>query len=118
MLRFPFRIIELKAIQMTVQIRDAVGALAAGWKKRGYVLGFGAGIAGGFATMGTIGFEERLDYSAIGTVCNLAARLCGEANDGQILICAPRARKDSATCGCHAGRRPDFERFPSSGHDV
>jgi class 3 adenylate cyclase len=80
---------ELKAIQMTLQIRDAVGALAAGWKKRGYVLGLGAGIAGGFATMGTIGFEERLDYSAIGTVCNLAARLCGEANDGQILI-APR----------------------------
>lgn len=74
---------------MTLQIRDSVAALAAGWKKRGYALGFGAGIAGGFATMGTIGFEERLDYSAIGTVCNLAARLCGEASDGQILI-APR----------------------------
>ena len=80
---------ELKAVQMTLQIRDSVAALAAGWKKRGYALGFGAGIAGGFATMGTIGFEERLDYSAIGTVCNLAARLCGEASDGQILI-APR----------------------------
>ena len=80
---------ELKAVQMTLQIRNAVAALAGGWKKRGYVLGFGAGIAGGFATMGTIGFEERLDYSAIGTVCNLAARLCGEASDGQILI-APR----------------------------
>jgi class 3 adenylate cyclase len=80
---------EMKAVQMTLQIRDSVAALATGWKKRGYALGFGAGIAGGFATMGTIGFEERLDYSAIGTVCNLAARLCGEAKDGQILI-APR----------------------------
>ncbi len=80
---------EMKAVQMTLQIRDSVASLAIGWKKRGYALGFGAGIAGGFATMGTIGFEERLDYSAIGTVCNLAARLCGEARDGQILI-APR----------------------------
>jgi class 3 adenylate cyclase len=80
---------ELKAVLMTAQIRDSVAALCAGWKKRGYALGFGAGIAGGYATIGTIGFEERLDYGAIGTVCNLAARLCGEADDGQILI-APR----------------------------
>lgn len=80
---------ELQAILMTVQIRESVAALCAGWKKRGYALGFGAGIAWGYATIGTIGFEERLDYGAIGTVCNLAARLCGEADDGQILI-APR----------------------------
>jgi class 3 adenylate cyclase len=79
----------LQAVQMTLQIKDSVAALAAGWKKRGYALGFGAGIAGGYATIGTIGFEERLDYGAIGTVCNLAARLCGEASDGQILI-SPR----------------------------
>ena len=77
---------ELQGIRMTLQIRDSVAALAAGWKKRGYSLGFGAGIAGGYATIGTIGFEERLDYGAIGTVCNLAARLCGEARDGQVLI--------------------------------
>jgi adenylate cyclase len=81
---------ELQAVLMTVQIRDSVAALTAGWKKRGYTLGFGAGIAGGYATIGTIGFEDRLDYGAIGTVCNLAARLCGEAADGQILI-SPRA---------------------------
>jgi class 3 adenylate cyclase len=80
---------ELQAVLMTVQIRDSVATLAAGWKKRGYTLGFGAGIAGGYATIGTIGFEDRLDYGAIGTVCNLAARLCGEATDGQILI-SPR----------------------------
>jgi class 3 adenylate cyclase len=80
---------ELQAILMTVQIRDSVAALTVDWKKRGYTLGFGAGVAGGYATIGTIGFEDRLDYGAIGTVCNLAARLCGEATDGQILI-SPR----------------------------
>jgi adenylate cyclase len=80
---------ELQAIRMTLAVRDAMKGLAATWKKKGYALGFGAGIAGGYATVGTIGFEERLDYGAIGTVCNLAARLCGEATDGQILI-APR----------------------------
>ena len=80
---------ELQAIRMGLLMRDSVAALARGWKKRGYALGFGVGIAGGYATIGTIGFEGRLDYGAIGTVTNLAARLCGEANDGQILI-SPR----------------------------
>jgi class 3 adenylate cyclase len=80
---------ELQAIRMALQIRDAVAELSTSWKKRGYTLGFGAGVAGGYATIGTIGFEDRLDYGAIGTVCNLAARLCGEATDGQILI-SPR----------------------------
>jgi class 3 adenylate cyclase len=80
---------ELQAIRMALLMRNSVAALARGWKKRGYALGFGAGIAGGYATIGTIGFEGRLDYGAIGTVTNLAARLCGEATDGQILI-APR----------------------------
>ena len=80
---------ELRAIRMALQVRESVGALAAGWRKRGYELGFGSGIAAGYATLGTIGCKERLDYSAIGTVCNLAARLCGEAGDGQILI-SPR----------------------------
>jgi len=80
---------ELQAIRMGLLMRDSVAALARGWKKRGYALGFGVGIAGGYATIGTIGFEGRLDYGAIGTVTNLAARLCGEATDGQILI-SPR----------------------------
>ncbi|MGE3150425.1 MAG: PAS-domain containing protein [Pseudorhodoplanes sp.] len=80
---------EMQAIRMSVRMRDSIGELARGWKKRGFSLGFGVGIAGGFATIGTIGFEGRLDYGAIGTVTNLAARLCGEAGNGQILI-APR----------------------------
>jgi class 3 adenylate cyclase/PAS domain-containing protein len=80
---------ELQAIRMALRIRESIASLAKGWKKHGYALGFGVGIAGGYATIGTIGFEGRFDYSAIGTVTNLAARLCGEAGDGQILI-APR----------------------------
>ena len=80
---------ELQAIRMTLSMRDSMLVLAQAWKKRGYALGFGVGIAGGYATIGTIGFEGRLDYGAIGTVTNLAARLCGEAGDGQILI-SPR----------------------------
>ena len=70
---------ELQAIRMAVAMRASVARLAGGWKKRGYALGFGVGSAGGYATIGTIGFEGRLDYGAIGTVTNLAARLCGEA---------------------------------------
>jgi class 3 adenylate cyclase len=77
---------ELQAIRMALRMREAVAALAKGWKKRGYGLGFGVGIAGGYATIGAIGYEGRLEYSAIGTVVNLAARLCGEAGDAQILI--------------------------------
>jgi class 3 adenylate cyclase len=80
---------ELQAIRMALRMRDSMAVLAQGWKKRGFALGFGVGIAGGYATIGTIGFEGRLDYGAIGTVTNLAARLCGEAGDGQILI-SPR----------------------------
>jgi class 3 adenylate cyclase/PAS domain-containing protein len=80
---------ELQAIRMAVLMRESVSALARGWKKRGFALGFGVGIAGGYATIGTIGFEGRLDYGAIGTVTNLAARLCGEAKENQILI-SPR----------------------------
>ena len=80
---------EMQAIRMAIRMRDSIGILALNWKKRGFSLGFGVGIAGGFATIGTIGFEGRLDYGAIGTVTNLAARLCGEAGNGQILV-APR----------------------------
>jgi len=80
---------ELQAIRMALKMREAVALLAQGWKKHGYALGFGVGIAGGYATIGAIGYEGRLEYSAIGTVVNLAARLCGEAGDTQILI-SPR----------------------------
>ena len=71
---------------MAVEMRDEVAKLGAGWRKAGHELGFGMGIAHGYATLGRIGFEGRFDYSAIGTVVNLAARLCAEAKDGQILI--------------------------------
>jgi adenylate cyclase len=80
---------ELQAIRMAIAMRESVGGLVRGWKKRGHALGFGVGIAGGYATIGTIGFEGRLDYGAIGAVTNLAARLCGEAQHDQILI-SPR----------------------------
>ena len=80
---------ELQSIRMALAMRESVGALVRGWKKRGHALGFGVGIAGGYATIGTIGFEGRLDYGAIGAVTNLAARLCGEAKHDQILI-SPR----------------------------
>ena len=70
---------EMQAIRMALRMRESVSALCLGWRKRGFALGFGVGIAGGYATIGTIGFEGRLDYGAIGTVTNLAARLCGEA---------------------------------------
>ncbi|TAN52507.1 MAG: adenylate/guanylate cyclase domain-containing response regulator [Betaproteobacteria bacterium] len=77
---------ELAAIRMALEMRQAVGALGTGWKKRGYELGFGVGIANGYATLGAIGFEGRRDYGAIGPVTNLSARLCSEAKAGQILI--------------------------------
>ena len=65
-----------------------MAVLAQGWRRAGHELGFGVGVAVGYATLGRIGFEGRYDYTAIGTVANLAARLCGEAAAGQILISA------------------------------
>jgi class 3 adenylate cyclase len=75
-----------RAVRMAVEMRAAVGELMLAWRRRGFDLGFGIGVAQGYATLGRIGFEERVDYTAIGTVTNLAARLCSEARDGQILI--------------------------------
>jgi adenylate cyclase len=74
------------AVKMAVVMREAAGQLIAAWHERGRDLGFGAGIDQGYATLGQIGFSERSGYTAIGTVCNVAARLCGEAKDGQILL--------------------------------
>jgi class 3 adenylate cyclase/putative methionine-R-sulfoxide reductase with GAF domain len=76
----------LRAVRMAVAMREAAATLIADWRERGRDLGFGAGIAQGFATLGQIGFAERSGYTAIGTVCNVAARLCAEAKDGQILL--------------------------------
>jgi class 3 adenylate cyclase/putative methionine-R-sulfoxide reductase with GAF domain len=75
-----------RAVKMAMAMRQAAGTLIADWRERGRDLGFGAGIAQGYATLGQIGFAERSGYTAIGTVCNVAARLCAEAKDGQILL--------------------------------
>jgi class 3 adenylate cyclase len=77
---------EERAVRMALAMRERVGDLQLRWRKRGVELGLGIGIAQGYATIGAIGFEGRVDYGAIGTVTNLAARLCGEARDGQILV--------------------------------
>jgi adenylate cyclase len=79
----------LQAVLMALEMRDAIGALTEKWRRLGHDIGFGIGIAHGFATLGTIGFEGRFDYAAIGTVSNVASRLCDEAKPGQILI-SPR----------------------------
>jgi class 3 adenylate cyclase len=79
----------LKAVLMALEMRDVIGALTEKWHRLGHDIGFGIGIAHGFATLGTIGFEGRFDYAAIGTVSNVASRLCDEAKPGQILI-SPR----------------------------
>jgi hypothetical protein len=75
-----------RASKLAIAMRDAVAALNVTWRKRGHRLGFGIGMAQGYATLGRIGFEDRFDYTAIGAVINLAARLCGEAGDGEILV--------------------------------
>jgi adenylate cyclase len=74
-----------RAAKLAVEMRDAVAKLAPVWSKRGHNLGFGIGMAQGYATLGRIGFEDRFDYTAIGAVINLASRLCADATDGQIL---------------------------------
>ena len=79
----------LQAVLMALEVRGAIGALTETWRRLGHDIGFGIGIAHGFATLGTIGFEGRFDYAAIGTVSNVASRLCDEAKPGQILI-SPR----------------------------
>jgi adenylate cyclase len=75
-----------RAVRMAIEMREAVAGLQGGWQRRGRGIGFGVGIAQGYATLGQIGFADRIDYTAIGTVCNLAARLCDAAQDGQILV--------------------------------
>jgi class 3 adenylate cyclase len=75
-----------RAVRMAVAMRDRVRGLRTGWRKRGHDLDLGVGIAQGYATIGAIGFEGRWDYGAIGTVTNLAARLCAEAQGGQVLV--------------------------------
>jgi adenylate cyclase len=75
-----------RAVRMALEMRARIGELSRDWRRHGHQLGFGVGIAQGFATLGLIGFEGRFDYAAIGPVSNLASRLCDEAADGEILI--------------------------------
>jgi adenylate cyclase len=89
----------LQAVLMALEMRGGIDALTEKWRRLGHDIGFGIGIAHGYATLGTIGFEGRFDYAAIGTVSNVASRLCDEAKPGQILI-SPRvlvAVKDAVT---------------------
>ncbi|SDT22420.1 adenylate/guanylate cyclase domain-containing protein [Bradyrhizobium canariense] len=75
-----------RAVKMAVEMRDTIGELTERWRNRGHSLGFGVGIALGYATLGQIGFEQRLEYAAIGSVTNLASRLCDEAKANQIVV--------------------------------
>src|SRR3989304_4370324 len=75
-----------QAVSMAIEMQQRFKELVAAWARRGYDLSLGIGIAQGYATIGAIGFEGRRDYGAIGNVTNLAARLCGEAKGGQILV--------------------------------
>ena len=85
-----------RAVKMAVEMRDTIGALTEKWRNRGHSLGFGVGIALGYATLGQIGFEQRLEYAAIGSVTNLASRLCDEAKAGQIVVSQARLRHGRA----------------------
>jgi class 3 adenylate cyclase len=82
----PFTDHAARAVRLAIAMREQMAGLLETWRQRGHTLGAGTGIAMGFATMGRIGFEGRFDYAAIGSVTNLAARLCAEARDGQILV--------------------------------
>jgi adenylate cyclase len=76
----------LRAVRLAVEMREAVTGLAVGWRRRGHEIGFGVGIAQGYATLGRVGFKDHVEYTAMGTVTNLAARLCDAARDGQVFI--------------------------------
>ena len=75
-----------RAVRMAIEMRDEVAKLTTGWRTQGHDLGFGIGIAHGYATLGCIGFEGRFQYSVTGTCANLASRLCDQASNGQILV--------------------------------
>ncbi|WP_425066559.1 adenylate/guanylate cyclase domain-containing protein [Reyranella sp.] len=87
-----------RAARLSLEVRDAVAALVPGWLRRGHRLGLGIGMAQGFATLGRIGFEDRFDYTAIGAVINLAARLCADAADGEVLVSSRLAAAIEAIC--------------------
>jgi adenylate cyclase len=75
-----------RAVRLALDMRRKIDELAKGWARKGHLLGFGIGIASGYATIGQVGFEHRREYTANGSVINLASRLCDEATPGQIVI--------------------------------
>ncbi len=93
-----------QAVRMAIEIREAVGELWHAWVAKGFNLGLGIGISTGIASLGTIGFEGRLDYAAIGSVTNLAARLCSLAESGQILL------SESTHCKVEPGLGGEFRK--------
>ena len=76
----------LKAVELVLELRVAMRGLLARWSDRGFELGYGAGVALGYATLGMVGFDERQDYMALGNVVNLASRLCDEAGNEEVLL--------------------------------
>ena len=96
----------LRAVKMALAIREAMEGPIATWRRRGYELGLGVGISFGYATLGEIGFEGRYDYGAIGSVVNLASRLCDETTAGQIIISQPAYA--AVEDWVEADRLPDF----------
>jgi adenylate cyclase len=76
----------IRAVQMALEMRDEVAKLALKWSHSGHDIGFGVGIAHGYATLGSIGYEGRFQYSVTGKVANLASRLCDQAKNGQVLV--------------------------------
>ena len=96
-------------------MRDTIGALTEKWRNRGHNLGFGIGIALGYATLGQIGFEQRLEYAAIGSVTNLASRLCDEAKANQIVVSRRVYGMVERMGRGPADRRSQAEGFQSSG---
>lgn len=95
-----------------MDMQAAFAALQTIWRERGYDLSMGIGIASGTATIGGIGFEGRRDYGAIGSVTNLAARLCAEARGGQILVCSVAARETADHCTLQAAGTRTLKGFP------
>lgn len=75
-----------RAVKMAIEMRDSIGQLTERWKNRGHSLGFGVGVALGYATLGQVGYEQRMEYAAIGSVTNLASRLCDAAKAGQVVV--------------------------------
>jgi class 3 adenylate cyclase len=103
---------EIRAVRMAMMMQTDVAKLIEGWRRRGIKLGFGVGISSGYATLGRIGSKEQFHYAAIGSVANLASRLCDEAKSGQVLITeSVFAKVDHFTEVKHIGE-VSFKGFP------